>query len=458
MGPITLATILARRGFDVSVYNENISGPLDENPSAYADVCSADVVGLSIMTATATRGYIIAKSIRRDAPGATLAFGGVHATFLPEEALEHGDLVVCGEAETVIEDIALGKITSGIVRPEPLDHLDELPPLDHFLVQDFDRLIEESRRRDLLELPMATSRGCPYACTYCSVSWMFGRKIRRQSVEKVHRDMQYYASRGFRAFFIYDDNFTSDRAWTTALLERIRPMHLRYMAQSRVDFHWKDAARTERDDHLLKALRLSGCNALLLGYETIDQKTAEHWRKGYRGNHSLAARLAEDSRILHDQGIWLHGMFIMGPQHTQDTLEGTLDFARRCQLESIQVGFLTPFPGTPLYDEMRPRLILDHYPEDWEYYDGTHVIYDHTRLGLEGMSLAVLDTHRRFYRFGGWNLRSLKVVARRPLSAADKLVDFWTRISKNVGLFDNWQAEMEDYFAFVRSRTKNNKR
>ena len=91
LGPITLATILHDRGFDVAVYNENISGSVLDNPAAYEDICSADMAGVSIMTSTAARGYAIADRIKRDAPNVKVVFGGVHATFLPDEALPHGD-------------------------------------------------------------------------------------------------------------------------------------------------------------------------------------------------------------------------------------------------------------------------------------------------------------------------------------------------------------------------------
>jgi len=452
LGPILLATILHERGYDVSVYNENISGPVDENPDAYRDVCSADVVGISIMTSAANRGYAIADRIRRDSPGVKIVFGGVHATFMPQEALVHGDIVVSGEGEGVIEPIARGEITSGVVRAAPVEDLDSLPTLNHFLMRDFDRLLAGYPRRDMYELPVMTSRGCPYGCTYCSVSRMFGRKVRRRSVDKVCADLCRYVDQGFRFLFFYDDNFTSDREWTRTLLERIRPMRVRFNAQSRVDFYWMDAARRRRDDALLRAMRRGGCNALLLGYETMDDATAAEWEKGYRGERSLESRLAEDTRILHDSGIWVYAMFVMGPRDTARTADRIVRFARRCQIESLQISILTPFPGTPLMDQMRPHLLLDRFPSDWDYYDATHCVYDHGRLGVEEMHRVVLDAFRRFYRFGGWKVRALRSIAARPIPASDKLLDLARRIHTNMGIFRMWRQESEEYFRVVRSR------
>ena len=133
LGPVTLGTILHERGYDVAIYNENISGSLLENPDACRDV------------------------------------------------------VVRGEGESLIEALARGEAPRGIIQAPPLEDLDTLPTLRHGLIRDFDRLLARSRRQDLYELPVMTSCGCPHGCTYCSVTRMFGRRVRRQSVDKVCR-------------------------------------------------------------------------------------------------------------------------------------------------------------------------------------------------------------------------------------------------------------------------------
>jgi len=453
LGPVTLATILHERGYDVGVYNENISGPLDENAAGYEDVCSADVVGISTMTPTARRGYEIADRIRRDAPNVKTVIGGVHATFMPDEAIAHADIVVRGEGETVIEAIASGEIDSGIVRAERLEDLDQLPTLNHFLIRDFDRLLADCRKRELYELPVMTSRGCPYGCTYCTVTRMFGRRVRRQSVQKVYRDLCHHAAQGFRLFFIYDDNFTSDRKWTKDLLDRVRPMRIRFNTQARVDLHWADGRRRRRDDAMLRAMRRAGCNTLYIGYETVDESTAKEWNKGYRGDSSLEARLREDTRILHDSGFWIHGMFVFGPQHTRKTADGIVEFARRSEIETIQISILTPFPGTPLLEQMRPNLIFNDFPADWEFYDGAHCIYNHTRLPLPEFQKTVYDAHRRFYLWSGWTPRALRSLAARPMTFTDKVRELWTGIVGAKTILGDWRRENDAFLKLVEART-----
>ena len=452
LGPITLGTILDERGHDVAIYNENISGSLLDNPEAYRDVTSADLVGISIMTPTAARGYALADRIRLDAPHATIALGGVHATFMPEEALAHGDVVVCGEGESVIEALARGEAARGIIRARPLEDLDTLPTLNHGLIRDFDRLLQRCRRKELYELPVMTSRGCPHGCTYCSVTSMFGRRVRRQSVDKAYRDICQYVDRGFRRLFFYDDNFTADRHWTRALLERLRPMHLRFNAQARIDFAWLDASRRRRDDALLAAMRGAGADVLYVGYETIDQETASAWHKGYRGADSLEARLREDTHILHSSGLWIHAMFVLGPQHTEDTAERIVHFARASDIETMQISVLTPFPGTPLMREMRPHLIFTDFPADWDFYDGTHCVYDHARLGVVRLQQTLIQAHRRFYGWLGWSRRRLRAAMEERLPLRDKLAQLWANARTARTVLHDWRCETNAFVELFLAR------
>ncbi|MCE5327043.1 MAG: B12-binding domain-containing radical SAM protein [Planctomycetaceae bacterium] len=453
LGPVTLATVLHAKGFDAGICNENVSGPVEQNAPAWADIRSADVVGISIMTPTASRGYAIADRLRAEGCRATIVLGGVHATFMSTEAAAHSDVVVQGEGENVIEAIARGDITHGIVPSTPVADLDSIPPLNYFLMHDFEKLIATQRRRELYELPMATSRGCPYGCTYCSVTRMFGRKVRRQSVDKVISDLRHHIAQGFERVFFYDDNFLADRAWAREVLERMRPLKMRFNLQGRVDFHWTSPARSEHDLPLLRAIRRAGPNVIYVGYETIDDATAKAWNKGYRGNRPLAQRLAEDTRALHEAGLWIHGMFVLGPQHTQQTADGIVQFARSQQIETLQITILTPFPGTPLLGQMAPNLIVQDFPRDWDYFDGAHCVFGNSRMGFERMQQAVFEAHCRFYRLGGWSVRRIRALLEEPLSLRDKVARLWGNAKIARPTLANWKTEIAAYVDYVRAKT-----
>jgi radical SAM superfamily enzyme YgiQ (UPF0313 family) len=452
LGPITLATILHERGYDAAVYNENVSGPLTENSAAYQDICSADVVGFSIMTPTAARGYQLADQIKRDAPKARIVFGGIHATFMTSEALVHGDIVVRGEGERVIEQIASGEIESGVVTGLPLENLDSIPTLNYELMRDFDTLILRAYRRDLYDLPVMASRGCPYRCTFCSVSRMFGQQVRRQSTGKVWKDLSRYREQGFRRFFFYDDNFTSNREWTRDLMGKIKPLDIRYSAQTRADFHWLDGPRSLLDRPLLHAMREAGGYVLYIGYETIDDSTASEWRKGYRGGHMLRERLVEDTRILHGNDFWIHGMFVVGPQHGMETMDQIVRFARQTKIETMQISILTPFPGTPLFDQMRPHVIFREFPQDWDFYDGTHCVYRHGRLGIRGLQEAVLEAHRRFYRRHGLSLRRIRDAFEQKVPLGDRLRVLWSNARVASKTLRQWNEETKMFLELASRR------
>ena len=452
-GPITLATILHDRGYDVRVYNENISGLVEDDAVAYDDLKSADVVCLTIMTPTVARGYEIVNRLREDGCGAKIAFGGVHATMCPEEALEHGDIVCRGEGEYLIEAIAAGEAADGIHEPPLVKDLDELPPMNHHLIYRFEEdLLAKCYRNELYELPAVTSRGCPYGCVYCSVTRMFGRRVRQQSVKKVMADLKVYTGRGFPQFFYYDDNFTSNREWLKKLLKRTAAMQIRFNTQSRIDFMWEDASRQRLDKDLIRLMRRGGAQSFYIGYETIDEATAKGWKKGYRGGESLEHRLATDTRILEDNGFWIHGMFVVGPQHRQRHVDGIVNFAVRHKINSLQVSCLTPFPGTPLFDEYRPHLIFKDFPGDWDFFDGTHCVYDHSQLGAENFQDVLYKAHERFYRLGGWNGRSIRAVLSRRMAFTSKLLEF-VQTAKLAGqAMSAWRDEIEDFRGILRHR------
>lgn len=147
LGPVYLGTILKNRGHEVEVYNENIHAP------DYANL-KADLIGISILTPTAKRGYEIAKRFPRE----KVIMGGVHASLLPGEALEHARQVVIGEAEDIIADVVEGRRPEPVVQGRPVKNLDALPNPDFSLIRGY--------RSNPLVVPISTSRGCPFDCSF----------------------------------------------------------------------------------------------------------------------------------------------------------------------------------------------------------------------------------------------------------------------------------------------------
>ena len=238
------------------------------------------------------------------------------------------------------------------------------------------------------------------------------------------------------------------------LLKRTAPLGVRFNTQSRIDFHWEDNSRRRLDKDMLRLLRYGGAQAFYIGYETLDDATAKGWKKGYRGADSLEHRLQQDTKILSENGFWIHGMFVLGPQHTKRTADQIVSFARRSKLETLQISILTPFPGTPLMDQMRPHLVLASFPEDWDYYDGAHCVYGNGRMGVEETQKTVLDAHRKFYRWGGLSLRRIRAMIKQEMGLADRLSLLWanTRIARTT--MRQWKMEIRTFLKMVRERKK----
>ncbi len=184
LGPIYLGTILKNRGHQVEIYKEDIR--THDYPKL-----QADVIAISILTSTAKRGYEIARKF----PKEKVIIGGVHASLLPDEAIKFARQVVVGEAEEVILDIIEGKIKEPIVYGKSVKNLDDLPYPDFSLIKGY--------KEPPLVTPISTSRGCPFDCSFCSVTKLFGRKYRFRSAENIIQEL---ISRNAKQFFFCDDN------------------------------------------------------------------------------------------------------------------------------------------------------------------------------------------------------------------------------------------------------------
>ncbi len=299
------------------------------------------------MTPTANRGYAIADGIRARSRRPRIAIGGVHATFRPQEALEHADFVVAGEGEGVVGDLVAGRFDPGVIKGQPVQDMNTLP-LPARTHPRASAALGGLVRSGALPRAAGDLARLPVQLPVLLGDALFGRRYRYRSAEKVIGDIGQLYARGYRRVFFYDDNFTANRDRVRAILDGVRELGITWNAQARLDFHWKDPARRSQCDRpLLDAMRRSGGDVMFIGYETIEEDVARRWRKGYQGAGSLAERSAEDTRILHDAGFWIHGMFVAGPEQDEGGVDRIVDFARRNRIESLQISALTPFPARP---------------------------------------------------------------------------------------------------------------
>jgi radical SAM superfamily enzyme YgiQ (UPF0313 family) len=345
---------------------------VDEHVEAVDLKEDADLVALSFMTAAAPRAYAVADSFRaRKIP---VVMGGMHPSALPNEAAHHADAVVVGEAETqwrqVLADFAAGKLRplyDGAGHPE----LNALPHPRRDLLR---------REKYLVPNLVQTARGCPHACTFCSVSPVFGRRYRFRPVDEVIDEVRSLDS---RSIGFVDDNIVARPSRAKELFEALIPLKLQWVGQGDLSM--------AKDPEMLRLMRRSGCLAMFIGIESISQDSliAAHKRP------NVGLDYESTIATIHKHGIDIIGSFVFGlDPDTVESCRKTVDFAMRTKLAAAQFAVLTPFPGTPVYDQMRAEhRILD---SDWSHYTMNHVVFSPANMTAAELGEARAYACRRF--------------------------------------------------------------
>jgi radical SAM superfamily enzyme YgiQ (UPF0313 family) len=384
LGLPMIGAALKAAGHDVRIYAPK-TAPVD-----WGDVESSDLVGLSTTTSTAPAAYGMADRLR--ARGVPVVIGGSHVTFMADEALGHADFVARGEGGEALM-LELIEVLEGRREPETVAGLSFMrdgtpvhtdprplcPDLDQLPMPDLDLIVGHEGVRSM---PIMTSWGCPFACNFCSVTAMFGRKYRFRSPENVMAELR--AKRPKRIFF-YDDNLAADK-------RRLRRL-LGMMIDEGIVVPWQAQMRTDvvRDAELLDLMRRSGCERIALGLESLDQATLDDFEKS-----QTVADIERALVLLDEHGILPFGMFVVGTDaDTPDSVREIAKFCLRHHGTNLMLNILTPLPGTKQFDEMAAEgRILD---ADWSHYDAQHVVFAPRRMTPIELQRTTQRTYRRFY-------------------------------------------------------------
>ncbi|MBI5529082.1 MAG: B12-binding domain-containing radical SAM protein [Deltaproteobacteria bacterium] len=436
-GLTILAQILIRRGLRVRV--------IDEQVTPFADhlLDGVDLVGVSVQTSWAPQAFRIAAATR--ARGIPVVLGGVHVTLNPDEAVLHADFVCRGEGERTLPELidaldsgqglsdilGLSYRRDGMVRhnpPRPLltnAELDEVPWPRLDLIEGLgDRLRLPLNR--FIHFTMAT-RGCDQACRYCSVTRVFGRGLRHRSVGSMIEELgsRYDPQRQF--LFFLDDSLAADADFLKELLaalvrERLVPRH---------GWHSQLRADAARDPELLRLMQATNCVWVTCGFESLNDDSLRRLGKGQsRRDVELAiARLRE-------HGIIVNGFFMFGTDDDGPAaMAETVRFARRAGC--FMGGFmpLTPFPGTPTFDELDAERRI--FTRDWELYDVQHVVFRPRRMSAWDLYWRTMACYPAFYR-PDHCLRHAAWILRRGVTVADLAIGATWPLLKNLA----WAREV----------------
>ncbi|HEX2441771.1 MAG TPA: radical SAM protein, partial [Methylomirabilota bacterium] len=340
LGSVLLGTIMRAKGFDVRVYIEDIQA-ID-----MGELHSADLVAVSAITSTAPQSYKLADMMR--AAGKVVVMGGTHTSFMPEEGMQHADFVVRGEGE-----FAFQELVEAIQRGEGFDKIQNLtyrdddgrvvsnperpkiPNLDVNPIPDYN-LISGWKPGGVISV--ATSRGCPFSCTFCSVPGMYGHAFRTHSIDRVLEELTIH--KGNMYTFFADDIFTANK-------KRVKEL-LRKMIERNLTPQWGAQVRTETvdDPELLQMMRDSNCFNVYVGFESINPRTLKLFQK-----KQDLAKIERSIDKFHQHKIRIHGMFVVGSDEDDvETIDATAEFALKHDIDSVQFMILTPIPGSPDWD------------------------------------------------------------------------------------------------------------
>lgn len=396
MGLALLGAILEREGYEVSIFDIN-SFPWGHKvvmELMYKMAGEVDVIGLTAMTPTISNVFKIATEIRRRYPQLRIMLGGVHATLLPLKTLNECsalDVVAVGEGEKLVINIMDTSVHHGVFgRNHQTIDMDDLPYLAYHLLPWLDYKPHPPHGRALPWLPMITSRGCPYQCSYCS-KVVFGSKFRAQSPARVVDEMVYLQERfGVKEIAFYDDVFTLDSKRVYGIAEEIlsRGLKVCWTCETRADLV---------DAELLAQMRKAGCYSISYGIESGSQDILDVIGKGITLEQS-----EEAVRLTQEAGMQTIGYFMIGsPNETPETVRQTIEFAKNLKLDYAQFAIATPFPYTKLWDYYKDEHEEMNIPWESLVYAGTgskvSPVFESEALSRGDIERWVSRAYREFY-------------------------------------------------------------
>ena len=296
-----------------------------------------DLVALSVLTLNSNRAYEIAYEYRKR--GVTVVMGGIHPSLLPDEAAEHADSVVIGEAEDtwprLIDDFQHGAMRH-TYREVKRESLANLPHPRYSLIKS-NKYLRNLRSRSPI-IPIQTSRGCPFNCDFCSVTRFWGREVRYRPIEDVVQEIS--ASHG-KTFFFTDDNFLSNPERTMKICKAIKPLKIKWVCQLDTNAY--------KHKEIIKAMADGGCFIAFLGFESLNPSRLRSMNKGFNKPENYS----ELFRVFSRYGIAIYASFIFGADgDSPETVLSTVNFLVANKAKSAAFFPLAPYPGTELYRRM----------------------------------------------------------------------------------------------------------
>lgn len=345
LGLLYLGAALRNNGYDVQIVDLAIGG--------HWDVREADVYGIQLFTPTAHIGIKIAQNIKQRYPYALVVAGGPHVSAVEDELLVF-DMVIKGEGDFEfpfqLRDDGNRKLLPRTIRSGIIEDLDSIafPARDMVDMMAYHRKVDGQRCFGIVG-----SRGCPHQCTFCDRS-LFGNKIRFRSIDNIVEEIKQVIDKyGVRHFEFFDDMFPGTKARLNEFCEKTDGLDLVFRCNARADI---------TDFNYYSMLKRAGCNMLYFGIESGVQEILDLMKKGTTVEKNLQV-----IKTAQNAGLRVGGYFILGfPGETPHTIEKTLEFIDKSELDQAQFYMFIPLPGSEVYndiDKYGARLLTADYSE-----------------------------------------------------------------------------------------------
>ena len=374
--PLTFPTLAALIPKDIDA--EVIC--IDEGISDVDLNLQADLIGMTVITGTATRAYELSDHFRKRRIPVVL--GGPHVTLVPDDAQPHADSIVVGYAEEewprLLRDFVAGRLRRRYTQSADLK-LVGFPLPDRSVLP---------RWRYITSDVFEATRGCVHDCSFCVVPSAWGRQPLQKPVEEIIEDIRRRRAR--RAIFV-DLNLIADKPYATRLFEALIPLKIQ----------WYGLATTLLCDDLplLDLVARSGCRGLLMGLESLSVQNLRSSHKQFNDPQKYAQVVER----LHARRIALQGCFMFGlDDDTPDVFLKTAKFAVDAKIDLPRFAIVTPFPATGLYEQLQSegRILT----RNWELYDGQHVVFQPARMSADELQRGNEAAWK--YAYGWGSIRS----------------------------------------------------
>lgn len=345
--PLSISTLAALTPMHPDVEYTLVDESIDRVPLDFP----ADLVGISLLTGTARRGYALADHFR--SRGIPVVLGGAHVTILPDEARQYADSVVIGMGEHTWPAL-IADCKAGALKPEYRE-----PPVTSDWAEGIPTPRWDLMRKSGYMVPhtVHATRGCVHTCDFCSVKPIWPR-FQRRPIADVVRDIRAIPA---RRFVLNDVSPFDDIDYAKELLRAMIPLKKTWGGLA--------TTRITDDPELFDLLQKSGCSYLLIGFESVNQRSLNRISKGF--NKTTDYKVVVER--LREAGIIVQGTFVFGfDGDTQDVFAQTVQEVQDLKVDIPRYSLYTPYPGTALFKRLAAEGRILSY--DWAEYDTMHVV------------------------------------------------------------------------------------